>query len=1722
MYKPRKGTKPKGFSPAYPHGVPSPPERGGGRNPRATNKKPPPTRAAPVTPVNPRDPFAFGWLRRLLLNCPDARNQFFGRTREKVDRFHAIVKPDRRTPARTPTGPPRRKEKRQARVPEGVAPALDQAKVAPLVEFVRPIRVFNPQNHEPGSQTKPESSSRASRKARQDRRLVTLSNPKRSGNLKHPAPQWIAHHAGSGVMSGFTAANPNKAAHALNGNIAAGAGAVCAISGSSRSRSRSPVPPTSSGTAEPGGVWTRALLDTGADCSICPESFDLGRFTPLSSLPSEVQHPYSSQGGDLNITGVREVTLRMGLVTFTLQFWVSRSARRPIVSLGELLRKGFSCQMISLPANLPASAAPRMTGAIYCDRAATHIEWENDHLWVYLNNRGVFFEGEMPPHVGSEPPTIRADTHWDVRVLLDSGSNVHTCPAAWIPEQSRDSGPSSTSASEVLVDAARREIPCAGFRRTHLDVGGVAGLDVRFVVTPTVNEVILSVGALLRQGVSLHLTSVDVREATSAFVHVGTIEIGTHRARVTLKHNTTWITAVSGCAWPPRPSVREASSPTSPTSGDMDDTDESGVLDSADAGDSLDLDSAGSVGMMECASVQSDLQDGPPRDDDLSASQIIGAWDMSGPPCTQEFLQACSTPTAGQPVIPSQNRDPDDQDPQARGSTEVAVAGPSTQVEGTPSRRDIVLTDAQWVAQEPALIPELARERRHMPGAATSDRDFTEFFNSCEAAGAKLDKVEPTKPNVGYSISKTAARVIALAAEGIPGASYHFIRMAAVCLITAQLRLPDYTLREHVLIVWILEGGHRIRAHEGFCYIYHDDGAFQEYRHGVTPEATIGHLKDQLRTVEGIFRKFPKKSIDREDSVILKEINDLLHLAGSEQALIASCHKECLEAGAAYGFKRKGSEVEALAPEDGAEPPKRDEYWCRTTAGIVLRVSQTLMREITRDEFMQYIIHWCDRPRQSRMGVAYSDKAVLYTSTAEQTDLVTLADSNPDTGLYVRVPHPLLDPVLAATTVRLRKYYQESFWTNFRVFKCLLAAQALAKRGLNVDRLFIGLSPGGVGQSLYTSHLAAIYGKGNHVYYDPNIWCLEEELRKQAEHLSCGMILTGQETPTGARGIREDLYKRFITSEPVAARRPYGHETLMLRIVGWKRLEANRHLSFTGVTEKNFNSILRRSFAFEINSRFVESSHLTKANYTEHGLDGIYPSDPSLHQFVVSTQAVGAAIKIQHAFESMYSQADCLRLIDEYCNQGGDLGYTEKTMRVACGLPLRAAGGDTDEAQPQASVALRQAVEAEDLATQQVPFGVSPGLESLAHRVIKYMLLHSKFSITPASIGSVKATGWSDAELWQALTAKKLLFSVNLQGKGDNKHFPSMQPCKAEELMDKVALSEEDRIVKQSQQFQERWAISNLENYANSTLRLANKDVMLATLDAILGNVKRGKAKQTRAEEDRIARLLSARRKLQAFEERTTRLLRALSTSTTKSPSKKRSTKKQPEAPVDASAGDQILQRTLTYRYTLSMFRTRRQVDGTGAQTLSRVHCRVLLPDTIDLDIQNCCFSILRQMIDKVNPRFFPDAERECLERCADDRAGVCKQMDVPLAEGKVLLNSVLNGQSVSDSQKGCKFLKTLQRTSRCVRWLAAEVVPEVTDHLKEEATRINPYASIVFFWWSAFESLILDEWAQFISTSLGPVPSLAPFRRAPFVEARRSICRGPLQGVRRPHLQEN
>ncbi len=73
-------------------------------------------------------------------------------------------------------------------------------------------------------------------------------------------------------------------------------------------------------------------------------------------------------------------------------------------------------------------------------------------------------------------------------------------------------------------------------------------------------------------------------------------------------------------------------------------------------------------------------------------------------------------------------------------------------------------------------------------------------------------------------------------------------------------------------------------------------------------------------------------------------------------------------------------------------------------------------------------------------------------------------------------------------------------------------------------------------------------------------------MRKQVDNFAGCIILTGQEAPESNKRFKEDLWKKCMSGDGIAGRKPYGFYTRMLQLVGWKRLEANRLIRFLGVT----------------------------------------------------------------------------------------------------------------------------------------------------------------------------------------------------------------------------------------------------------------------------------------------------------------------------------------------------------------------------------------------------------------------------------------------------------------------------------------------------------------------------------------------------------------------------
>ena len=207
--------------------------------------------------------------------------------------------------------------------------------------------------------------------------------------------------------------------------------------------------------------------------------------------------------------------------------------------------------------------------------------------------------------------------------------------------------------------------------------------------------------------------------------------------------------------------------------------------------------------------------------------------------------------------------------------------------------------------------------------------------------------------------------------------------------------------------------------------------------------------------------------------------------------------------------------------------------WTVRLAANLTYVSGRMEFMLYGRQLIQYYAGWCDAPKPTLRGMAYLNAAYMYDENGRPVRRATVAERRL---LYTGIPYPLLgtslkDPSLSAAVERVSQFYTRTFWSNGRGHKACLCASALAKRGLNVDSVFCMLGPGGVGMSLCTTHLDAMLGPTNHKYFDPQVFHLDEEMRKTVERLESAFALTAQERPEGmGKQCRADLVKKVASA----------------------------------------------------------------------------------------------------------------------------------------------------------------------------------------------------------------------------------------------------------------------------------------------------------------------------------------------------------------------------------------------------------------------------------------------------------------------------------------------------------------------------------------------------------------------------------------------------------------
>ncbi|CAJ1423131.1 unnamed protein product, partial [Effrenium voratum] len=511
--------------------------------------------------------------------------------------------------------------------------------------------------------------------------------------------------------------------------------------------------------------------------------------------------------------------------------------------------------------------------------------------------------------------------------------------------------------------------------------------------------------------------------------------------------------------------------------------------------------------------------------------------------------------------------------------------------------------------------------------------------------------------------------------------------------------------------------------------------------------------------------------------------------------------------------------------EEGADA---SQPWMLSTAKLIMIVKRQLTREITEDKLLHYMSEWCNTAKKQEASCCYEDCAIKYDDE-------------------LTVPQHIVE--------RLHKFYAQTFWCNVEVFKCCQAAQALAKRGLNVTRLFIGLSSGGVKQSLYSSHLQALYGH-NFAYFDPNIWYHEEEMRKQVEQLNGCIILTGQETPATNRKLREDLFKKFASADGIAGRKPYGFCTKMIYTRGWKRLEANRMFRFSDVGKRDFNAILRRGFVWRFLARF-EDPQVIESAYADIAKDGVFPKDPDLGDFLRSSAAVAAGLQLQHAFEAEHTKKECEEMIEQYAAMGGDGGLTEATMREACGLPPK----DYRLAATRTAGVIILDAEQEDKSDDN--------WSAFRQGLLSFMLSRKMVTATPFALKPMKLQDGPNVTkdaLLDGLTARKHCLKGPGKGKAEFAYIPLLTTGKSlGSIIDHTSRACELELP-------EAYAIEAFVEYVTACMHRREDAMILASVLKSAGS-RRGRGRLAEQDKKLKETMLTKARKLEAAEEHAKQLL---------------------------------------------------------------------------------------------------------------------------------------------------------------------------------------------------------------------------------------------------------
>ena len=88
--------------------------------------------------------------------------------------------------------------------------------------------------------------------------------------------------------------------------------------------------------------------------------------------------------------------------------------------------------------------------------------------------------------------------------------------------------------------------------------------------------------------------------------------------------------------------------------------------------------------------------------------------------------------------------------------------------------------------------------------------------------------------------------------EGRP----NLVRLVVVAFASViHVRFSEFVIREHVRLLWVLQGEKFLRAHSGVCFLYMDQS--WEIFSGLISDVCLEHIQQSMQALEGILHSLP-------------------------------------------------------------------------------------------------------------------------------------------------------------------------------------------------------------------------------------------------------------------------------------------------------------------------------------------------------------------------------------------------------------------------------------------------------------------------------------------------------------------------------------------------------------------------------------------------------------------------------------------------------------------------------------------------------------------------------------------------------------------------------------------------------------------------------------------------------------------------------------------------